>query len=674
MQNSKILKRLTYIIIAALLCVVTVICGQGNLSAFADTTDGVRAAYENTNVWDNLQGSTIGGNAFNIEDYPHNEKGTPQIISFVEFCYSCYSDKQDDFGLYVYVYNPQDTAFDTNTERNKIQFGYANKGSDKYFLDFLNYSNKTGYEGRFYKFRIRLSVTQRRDMLKALNENSRVYEITELELVVKGNVTAYTVGSTYTFSGYVKGYGSELAESDTLSCTVDGFDRYIDLNVKHTYYRPQGDYYNGEQSQLNSCYFRLPNKFFEDYGELTKIVCEWYEYFTKPILITEDSYTFNKINSLHGGDTTNLSDDMYFLFNVFWENAKSSWFSKSGISDWTSNYGYTVGDSYSWGFLWLDGTEVVYDSFSNFAAVFYTGGKDSADYEVDGNALKDKLLNNSSYLGGTLLNDRYSEYLFEDYVQNGYERGYNRKEINADDLQDVFWHVTTKNFWQTAFSGDFDVQTIYDSKKAIETITDSDLSGSDKEIAGSLYINEKDVQSLKDEHAKAKANDETVVILRYSTTQYMSAPCTSSYCRKTEIDGGKTLVKTNAENWSKENFNAYVAQETVYLDFDIISLWFTADGVETEIPVVHTPTDIISGLTPPLEEDYHNGHYKWIVGAIALIIVIILLIVFFPVISPILGAIVKGILWVVLLPFKALGALFKAIKNAANKSKKDGKS
>ena len=626
MQNSKILKRLTYIIIAALLCVVTVICGQGNLSAFADTTDGVRAAYENTNVWDNLQGSTIGGNTFNIEDYPHNENGKPQIISFVEFCYSCYSDKQDDFGLYVYIYNPQDLAFDTNTERNKIQFRCGSLQSAKYTLDFLNYSNKAGYEGRFYKFRIHLSLNERNSILKALNENSRIYEITEIELVFKGNATAYTCGAKYTYLGYVKGYGSELAESDTLSCTVDGFDKCIDLNVKHTYYRPQGDYYNGEQSQLNSCYFRVPNKYFEDYGELSKIICEWYEYFTKPILVTEDSYTFNKINALHGADTSMLSDDMYFLFNVFWENAKSSWFTKKGISDWTSNYGYEVGDTYNWGFLWLNGTKVVHESFSNFAAAFYTGGKPCEDYEIDGNVLKDKLLNNSKYLGGELLNDRYSKYLFEDYVQNGYEYGFNHKEINADDMQDVFWHVTTKDFWQTAFSGGFNVETIYDSKKAIETISDSDLTGSNSEIAGSLYINENDVQSLKDEHKKAKANNETVVLFRYSSTQYMCAPCTSTYCRKTDIDGGKTPVKTNCENWGKSEFNAYVSQETVYLDFDIISLWFTADGVETEIPVVNTPADIISGITPPLEEDYHNQKAKSILALIFAVVAVIVLI------------------------------------------------
>lgn len=626
---TKLNKKIIYVLaalFAALLFVFTALVGGDAAMVYASTSSTTVAGYEKNNVLDDLQNSTIGGNAFNIEDYPHNENGIPQVLSFVEFCYSQYTNKQDDFGLYIYVYNPQDIAFDTNTERNKIQFRCGNLPSAKYTLDFLNYSKAAGYEGLFYKFRIRLSLNERNSILKSLNENSRVYEITEIELVVKSNVTAYKVGAKYTYTGYVKGYGSELSETNTLSCTVDGFDKCLDLQVHHTFYRPQGDYYNGEQSQLNSCYFRIPNKYFEDYGELTKIICEWYEYFTKPILVTEDSYTFNKINALHGADTSTLSDDMYFLFNVFWENGKSNWFKKWGTSDWTSNYGYQIGDSYHWGFLWLNGAEIIYDKFSSFAAAFYTGGKECENYDIDGTALKDKLLNNSKHLGGELLNDRYSKYLFEDYVQNGYDYGYNRKEINSSDMQDVFWRVTTKDFWQTAFSGNFNVETIYDSKKAIETISDSDLTGSNNEIAGSLYINEKDVQSLKDEHAKAKANDETVVILRFSSTQYMCAPCVSSYCRRSDIDGGKTLVKTNVTNWGKGDINGYVSQETVYLDFDIISLWFTADGVETEIPVVHTPTDVISGLTPPLEENYHNQKTKNIFAIIFAVVAVIVLI------------------------------------------------
>ena len=139
-------------LLVLLVCFGAVMGGQGNLSAFAATD--VQTAYENTNVLDNLEGSTIGGKEFDIADYPHNDSGKPQIISLVEFCYSYYADKQEDFGLYVYVYNPQDIALDMATDRNKIQFTYGDKPSySKYTLEFLNYSERAGYEGRSLSLR-----------------------------------------------------------------------------------------------------------------------------------------------------------------------------------------------------------------------------------------------------------------------------------------------------------------------------------------------------------------------------------------------------------------------------------------------------------------------------------------------------------------------------------------
>lgn len=625
MQNSKIIKRITYIIIAAFLCVITAICGQGKLSAFADITDGIRAAYENTNVWDNLKGSTIGGNAFNIGDYPHNENGTPQIISFVEFCYSCYSDKQDDFGLYVYVYNPQDTAFDTNTERNKISFRCGNKSTDKYILEFLNYSNKAGYEGRFYKFRIRLSLNERNSILKSLNENSRVYEITEIELVVKSNVSAYAVGAKYTYSGYVKGYGSELAEGDTLSCTVDGFDKCIDLDVKHTVYRPQGDYYEGKQSQLNSCYFRVPEKYFTDYGELSKIACEWYEYITKPMLVTQTDYLYQQLYNLHGDSVNNFNAQMAFLL-ISLSNTDTSWLGNqvNGLG-WTSNI--ELEEKYKFPFVGVvDGAIAPELRFDNFAAVFYSGSNKSyKDRYVTSEELQSQLLSNSEILGAPYLTERYSEKLFTEYVNRDHKRGLNKKEIKKDDLFDIFWSATTKNLWQTIFGG-YDVETIYDSVKAIITLSDTDLNGTDEEISKRLYVSQGDIKSIKTEYSKAVARNERLVLFRFGESDYYSIPCVESYCSKSDETPDKKLVRDCYDRWKDVNYTAYISQETVYLDFDIISLWFTADGVETEIPVVHTPTDIISGLTPPLEEDYHNQKQKSILAIIFAVIAIIILI------------------------------------------------
>ena len=106
--------------------------GQGNLSAYASTD--IQTAYENTDVLEDLEGATIGGKTFDLADYPHNSDGKPQMISFVEFCYSYYADKQSDYGLYVYVYNPQDIAFDMASYINKIQFSCGDSGYSKYTL------------------------------------------------------------------------------------------------------------------------------------------------------------------------------------------------------------------------------------------------------------------------------------------------------------------------------------------------------------------------------------------------------------------------------------------------------------------------------------------------------------------------------------------------------------
>lgn len=652
-------KRFLYILITAILCLIVVFCSQASMSVYADTTESIQADYENTNVLDNLQGSTIGGEPFDISDYPHRESGEPQIISFVEFCYSYYADKQSDFGLYVYVYNPQDVVFDMSTDRNKIQFSYGNSYPRNYELEFLNYSTQAGYEGRFYKFKVELSESERSAILNGVEENNRVYKVTSIQLSVDNLVTSYVHAQTYTYSGYAEGYGSELATGDTLTCMVDGFDTYIELDVTHTYYRAKGDYYNGEQSQLNSCYFSVPNKFFEDYGELTEIACEWYEYFTKPILVTEDSYTYNKIDGLHGKDTDTLSTSEYFLFNVFWENSKTSWFSKSGVSDWTSNYGYKIGDSYHWGFLWSSSAEVKYASFPNFAAAFYTGGGSCEDYVVDGDALREKLLLNSTYLGAPYIHGAYSSALFEDYVQSGRTMGYNYKQIKATDKFDIFWNYTTKTLWDRMFTGEQDVDTVHESLDALVQIDDSDLSGSDAEISERLRIAEGDVTGLKLAHERAKARDETVVLFRYSSTKYFCAPAVSSYCSNSNIDGGETLVKNNVELWGDNNFNAYVAQETVYLDFDIISLTYTKDGVDTVIPVVMSPQDVMSGLTPPLEDPFADDMLEWwqiLLGLIALIIIIWLLIKFLPAIVYAIG---KGLAMIV----KAIASLFTSNKS-----------
>ncbi len=261
MTKNKIHECLMTLLIVVCIVVATWVSGWSIPSNAYAESDDIQTRYEQTNVMSNLKGSTIAGKAFDVKDYPHNANAKPQIISFVEFCYSYYAEKQDDYGLYIYVYNPQDVAFDANTLRNKIQLTYGNKPSyKKYRLTFLNYSNDAGIEGRFYKFKIELTEAERADILKTLSPDERVYKVSGMELSVKNKVTEHTTAQTYTYKGFAVGYGSELAETDTLSCKVDGFDKYISLDVRSTYWRPDGTHEDlHSRDTLHSVYFAVPN-------------------------------------------------------------------------------------------------------------------------------------------------------------------------------------------------------------------------------------------------------------------------------------------------------------------------------------------------------------------------------------------------------------------------------
>lgn len=291
-------QQITYIALIIAIAVLSVIGGRIIPPAYADTISIV-SAFEQTNVYDDLTGSTVGGTSFDMSDFPHDDNGKPQIISFIEFCYSYYRDNQSDYGLYIYVYNPQDRKIDING-KNTIQFAYGNYDSCfKYPLHFLNYSIKAGYEGRFYKFRIDLTSNERNDILETVEPNNRIYKVSGFELSYKNNVTDYVCAQKYTYSGFALGYGSELAESDTLSCKVDGFDKYLTLDVRSTVWRSQSSSKGKDYSnQLNSVYFSVPDKFFDEYGSLQEITAEWYEYQTDWITVTTDMtlYSYMKKN------------------------------------------------------------------------------------------------------------------------------------------------------------------------------------------------------------------------------------------------------------------------------------------------------------------------------------------------------------------------------------------
>ena len=677
---------------------VLVLCmyAGGNLPSrvYADT--GGELNYDKTNVLDDLQSATINGQPFNLSAYPRNPFGTPQVITFAEYCYSQYENGNKNYALYVYVYNPALLEFSTLSDRNKIEissdfFSAGEEGQPGSVKDYTKFSLKfcnvsTGeYVNRFLKFRI---VDDAGIILKSEREReketgSRYYHISGIELYeLGGDVTTakdYWVNQYYQFSGYAEGYGD--SEKFPFQCDATGNAEAVQLNVQHTYYRTESSG-KGEnhQNQLDTVYFAVPKRLFDTYGELQRIKAEWYEYKTKDYVVTSNSEFYNAVQSYLGKivpssngkvDTIEpvLNDDIgYALANDM--KTTSSWGSKMFESaEWGWNLGVAIG---------------INEICDRLTLLFLTDNIDEYDpYETDnegtvkGNELYDRIMSyDKSYDAGTLpvKDGTISADLFEndiddsrkvDSEQGKIQKGYSFYDFDADtDIQKLmswqdgspsFWENWEEfGFWDTLF-GNIPSETGREISP-IQVLKENDLSGTDKEISERLLVNINDIQDIKDAYNDAitvnplDSDDEEcyLVLFRFATSDYYAAPV-DIY----ESDFWGTVHKGQA----------YVARQSVFFDFDVIDLTFNKDGVYTVIPAVSDPIDIVNDITSPTDMgDKLPDWLKYLLLAIGILIAL-----------PVLYWLVKFVVWLVSLIFKGIGAIFKGISNAARNRKEKKK-
>ena len=76
--------------------------------------------FDSSNVIDDLTGSTIWNEPFDISNYPVDETGSMRILAFTEFAFSLLEQYQQYYGLYIYIYNPQ--GFEIDDSLNTIKF------------------------------------------------------------------------------------------------------------------------------------------------------------------------------------------------------------------------------------------------------------------------------------------------------------------------------------------------------------------------------------------------------------------------------------------------------------------------------------------------------------------------------------------------------------------------
>lgn len=626
--------------------------------------------FASTNVMDDLKSSAINGKPFDIANYPYNENLDIQVIQVVEYCYSYKANLRDNYGLYVYVYNPKGLNLTDSDKMNKIQIATAydenGKPSDymKFPLQLCSKVEDGDYKNLFYKFKVIDRNIGGMTLAERVNSAARRYDVSGIELASykANNAIDYPVNAAYIFTGYAKGYGPDPAAESTLNCRVEYLET-VSLDVKHTFYRTMTSSLGKDhQNQLNSVYFAVPTRLFEDYGGLQRIKAEWYEYKTSDIIVTSNEDFRNAAFSYLGNPESYLPDLRYGL-------AVDPVFGAMGVSGVnTATWTWNAGERFV----------LVTERCDLLTYLFYTENIGTYDpaaepTEIGGvssNELYEWILTyDKSFHKGTLpiKNGTISADLFADDIDESrkmnnehgvIQQGYSYYDFDASlDTQNMLsWSSTDPNFWDNCANfGLWQAIVGVPSEESLSVtpiyiVKESDLLGDNNTIASRLLVSVSDVESIKNAFYEAKTvsgkddEEKELVLFRFATSDYYSADA-----QILDKDGGLF----NGDKYLEGE--AYLARESVFLDFDVIQLTFNRDGEYTVIPVVSSPIDIVSAITPPLIIDDGMDYLK----VIALIILVIILAIIF---APLLPIIIRGIVWLVMLPVKAIAALFKRRK------------
>ena len=612
-----------------------------------------------TGVLEDLYSSSVNGKEFDITQYPYDENGELKIITFVEYCYSFRSNQRGNYALYIYVYNPRALNLSVNSKSNKIQMAvaYDNEGVtvryEKFNLEFCSKVESGDYKNLFYKFKVIDRTIDGKTFVDRVNSNARRYDVSGIELLTYGAKTAveYGVGGTYIFTGYAAGYGPDKNAKSSLSCSVQDLET-LALEVHHTNFRTNvsslgPDHYN----EVNTVYFSIPERIYEQYGHLQKIRAEWWEYKTKMAAITSNRTFYTQLLQYAGTDVGEYSADIPVWLYSGYSGQISGQIGSPAIHryDWVYNKDmstkYTAFGTVS-EICYYDKMSTIlpyvfYSSEVNVDSVFKFLYSDPIAGDVDSTQVEEYIYSYKNGLGNGYIDcngKQISQDLFETYVDDGRTMGYNDKTIDLSDTFDLNSYDSNHSWWDKLWDYGFSWPATNGDYKDVAPICEvkaSDFSGSDADISARLLVNSADVTNLKNFYNKETQAGNRVVLFRFANTDY--------YCAPAFTPNITTIQSTDT----------YVAQETLFLDFDIIELTFQKDGVYHVIPVVSTPIDIVNGFSSPSEE------LQWWKIALAVILAALLIIL----LAPVLPYIFRGIGWVIMLPVN----MIKAIKNNREK-------
>lgn len=580
--------------------------------------------FDNTSIFDDLYGSKDEhGNEFDLGNYPKDKDGELRFYTFVEYGYSYYANLDKNYALYTYLYNPQQLDFSTYLDSNVVRMAtafvknsegeYVASGYDDFNI--VCVSRTTGdYVNLFYKFKILdpdkklLALAQKYE-----SENGcRRYDIAGVYLKTdKSDVTLdKNIGRSFKCSGYMATYGENANNPSTFMCKVDVLET-LDLKVYQTSYltgvSSLGAYHH---NNVSSVYFAIPQRVFDKYGSLWEIYAQWYECKTAPIFVTSNSNLYNGMKDLtHYSLSENKNkprfDDSvpyYFYYGMDSNEGLGQVHSRTTY-DWAYNL-YSYEEDYP-----SSSTHVtVSNSALNLPYVFYSPSytvngafnvinKQTVAGDVTSSQIRDYIQNykSSNYVDWHTSRNLASE-LFVNTVDSaradkGIKVGLNKVRTNLGDTFDLkSWNSEYGSWWDklTQYGWSYPKNEVLDEQhtnvKPFEEVINTTLNS--VTLSSDLLINENDVDSFKTFCNSSYANDEVPYLFRFAVSDYYSRPLGYG-------DSQNKVYKTEKES------DTYLAQETVFFDFNIITMTFKGKEDYYTLAVMHSPVDVIAGVEPP---------------------------------------------------------------------------
>ena len=607
-----------------------------------------------------------------------------RMLYFFEYGYD-YFGSSDDYGLYVYVWNPTGKPIDTTNWKNSIELQISptsnvdrdGLGFKKYKLQLCNYSTLQGYEYVFYKFKI----VDARSFLKSLNRDLRNYDISGIELQHSGNAkpTDYKVGGVYSFDGYMPYHSKLKGSANTLHVSV--IDRLtIDLKMTPVSWKTQtSDKGSGYQYEMFSVYFSVPNDIIRDYGNPANKE-------HKGLVQIDGQYSKHKINGLVTNDKS-LSNSILPYLNK-WVDRYDSTIPFKSYTEYDSSYN-GAGIPYSYYYenpfnCLKDSNDMPYYSpngvyRSNIipvinSIIYYSG---SEFKEISQQDLSDQLY--SAWEGVDLYCQCEACRTIDGYgpfLETGYGSDLSYSIIAGEDLTEQIAtyasnHDKTFLGWLNGSNKLVIEDEIYEDAKSIQAIdlVDLYLSGTtdilkdDSTIAKDFYMSESDVNSFVSFVSKEFVKDKTTYLMRFAVEDY--------YCKEATVEYDGTKYKDGE----------YYFEKTIFQDIDIFTFTFENEYAQRVIiPVIASPVDNFGTITP-VNPNGKDGGLSFL-GKLFVIIAFILILALICIlissmfgVSPtwLLSNFAKVIVWILSLPFKFFTWIFVSIKTLGGQPLKSSK-